>query len=438
MFLLRRLGPIKEAVWVLSGQGIAFLGGIVGIKLLTNSMSAENYGELALGVAIAGTVNMFLFGPLGQVVLRFYSACHQNGDIAAYITVLAKLHRQAIILLAAIGVPLAILAGIWLAWKWTLLLLAAIAFGVSSGLQGSLSSLVNAMRERKMAALTQGLDTWLRLGFAVVLVKWWGENQGHWAIAGYLIGSLIIIVIQLGLVRRHGFLNSTAASASNRDHVLRSDFLNYASPFLAFAGLASISQYVDRWLLQGFSTAADVGIYTAMFQIASAPVTLLMGVVTQLIIPVAFARSGNLRDHDRTLSSQRLLIRSILVVSVIYAAVTFIAYQWGDVLIILLTNTDYARYTSSFWIIVLSQALFNLAQFMVAIGLTLSRPHAYFAPKLGQAVCLVLAGVLLVRSGGVNGLAQALVVSSAVYLAWVMVVNAGLWREYVRKNAELG
>jgi hypothetical protein len=77
-------------------------------------------------------------------------------------------------------------------------------------------------------------------------------------------------------------------------------------------------------------------------------------------------------------------------------------------------------------LIVLSQALFNLAQFMVASGLSLNRPMAYFIPKLGQAASLLLAGVLLVRNGGIEGMTQALFVSSAIYFVWIVFVNAGL------------
>jgi O-antigen/teichoic acid export membrane protein len=436
--LLSRPGPIKEAAWVLLGQGLAFLGGLAGIKLLTNLMPAESYGELALGVSIAGIVNMFLFGPLGQVVFRFYSSCRENGDTTTYAAVLVRLHRQVIALLVAICVPLVVLVGIALGWRWALLLAIAITFGVLSGVQGSLSSLISALRDRKMAALTQGLDTWLRLGFAAAMTALWASSQGHWAIVGYAIGSLVVIAIQLSVARRHDFQNDPTSSEDGLDRVLRGEFLKYALPFVSFAGLASISQYADRWLLQTFSTAADVGIYTAMLQLASAPVALLMGAAAQLIIPVVFARSGNLEDHDRTRSSRRLLIRSVLIMGVGYIIVTLAAYKWGEVLVTLLTNVEYARYASFLWMIVLSQAVFNLAQFMVAMGLTLNRPLAYFAPKLGQAVCLVLAGVLLVRTGGVNGLAEALLASSAVYLAWVIVVNTRLWREHVRANTQLG
>lgn len=400
-------------------------------------MLPENYGELALGLSLAGVINLFFFGPLGQVVLRFYSACRERGNIAGYTRVLIRLHGQAIVFLIICSLPFSLIVGLGFGWNWAWLFALALLFGILSGVQGALSSLLGAVRDRKMGALTQGLDTWLRLGFAVVLVAWVG-SLGQWAILGYILGSLVIVTIQLWVVRRHGFQRERLPRKDLQDGVLRAEFLAYGLPFLAFAGLASISQYADRWLLQSFASAEAVGIYAAMFQIASAPVVFLMGVASQLIIPVAFARSGNLDNHDRTQSSQRLLSRSVAVVGILYLAITLVAYVWGETLIAWLTNADYARYASSFWLIVLAQALFNLAQFMAASGLNLNRPRAYFAPKLGQAASLLLVGVLLVHDGGIEGMAQALLISSLVYFIWVIAVNIRLWRMHVGTSAELG
>lgn len=419
------------------GQSLAFLGGLVGIKVLTNVMAPENYGELALGLTLAGVINLFIFGPLGQVVMRFYSVCRERDNAAGYTRVLTRMHGQAVLLLAALALPLALVVGMGFGWGWAGLFTLALLFGIFSGIQGTLLSLLGALRDRKLAAYTQGLDTWLRLGFAVALVVW-VESLGHWAILGYVLGSLAIVLIQMQVVRRHGFQTENLRHHEKQDAGLRNEFLTYASPFLAFAGLASISLYADRWLLQGFWNAEQVGIYAAMLQVASAPIVFLMGVATQLIIPVVFSRSGDLANHERTRSGQSLLGRSVVMVGLLYLAVTIASYVWGEALIAWLTNDEYARYASSFWLIVLSQAIFNLAQFMVASGLSLNRPHAYFVPKLVQAVILLLAGVLLVRQGGIAGMAQALLISSVVYFFWVMAVNNRLWRAHVGTNAELG
>src|SRR3989344_8231249 len=98
-----------EVAWVLAGQVSAFAGGLVGVKLLTNVMPQEAYGELALGMSIAGLINMFLFGPLGQVILRYYSVSKDRGDQAAYYSLLRQLHLWLLIAMA-VGGTVAVLA----------------------------------------------------------------------------------------------------------------------------------------------------------------------------------------------------------------------------------------------------------------------------------------------------------------------------------------
>ncbi len=428
--LLPYLGPIKEAGWVSAGQVVAFLGGLIGIKILTNIMSPQNYGELALGVSVAGVCNLFLFGPLGQVVLRFYSSCRERGNLEGYARVLIRLHEQAIFFLGVIGLPASILVGAVFGLKWGLLLGLSLLFGILSGVQGSLTSLLNALRDRKMTALTQALDPWLRLGLAVVLVAGI-DSQGKWALMGYLMGSLAVLVVQARAVRLHGFRKEAPlVDRAGDDRALRGDFVAYGMPFLAFSGLAAISQYADRWMLQGFWGEDAVGVYAAMFQIASAPIVFLMGVATQLIIPVVFARSGNLDDHRRARSGRHLLAHSVMVMFVLYAVIVLVAFVWGKSLVTLLTNMDYARQADAFWVMVLSQAVFNLAQLMVASGLSLNRSGPYFFPKLGQALSLIVAGLIFVQ-GGVDGMANAVLVSSVIYLLWVSKVNHGLWKVHV-------
>lgn len=73
-----------EMIWVVVGQILAFLGAFAGIKILTNVMRPEGYGQLALGMTIAGLLNMFIYGPIGQVVGRFFSVCREKNELSVF------------------------------------------------------------------------------------------------------------------------------------------------------------------------------------------------------------------------------------------------------------------------------------------------------------------------------------------------------------------
>lgn len=428
---LRRL---KEAGWVLAGQILAFLGGVVGIKLLTNLMPPEGYGELALGITIAGIVNMFLFGPLAQVVVRYYSICREQGTLDAYSRILTGLHRKAIYLLIGVSVPVTVLIGIAFGIPWAVLVAVALIFSIPSGLQGSIQSLLGALRDRRAAAMTQGADSWLRLGLGAMFVALVAPN-GFWALIGYIFGSLIVLLVQFKVIRRHNFGTSARTTPVELDAMRRAEMLGYALPFVAFATMSSIGQYADRWLLLGSGGANDVGIYAALYQIASAPVVFLMSVAMQLVIPVVFGRVGDLSSQLRLQGGRGLLSRTLLMIGFVYLALTLITYFWAEQLVTLLTNSEYARQANVLWLLVLALSLYNLTQYMTVLGFSMNRPKAYFWPKLGHAITLLVTGMLLVRVYGIAGMVYALVISAIVHIIWVALVNSKMWLEQVPKEA---
>jgi O-antigen/teichoic acid export membrane protein len=91
----------KEFVWISIGQGAAVIGGLVGLRLLTNYLSPATFGEIALIMTLATLVNQLLFGPLAGAVLRFLAPAHEAGAIRAYLDATRQLTKVVTLLVAA-------------------------------------------------------------------------------------------------------------------------------------------------------------------------------------------------------------------------------------------------------------------------------------------------------------------------------------------------
>ena len=78
----RRL--IKEGSWIVLGQLMMIAGSLVGVRLLTELLSPDAYGQLALGMTIATLVNQIVLGPLGGGIIRFYAHAVESSDLAGY------------------------------------------------------------------------------------------------------------------------------------------------------------------------------------------------------------------------------------------------------------------------------------------------------------------------------------------------------------------
>ena len=59
---IRVLKAAKEISWITFGQVLVVLGGLVGVRILTNYLTPTQYGELSLGLSVGLLINVvFIF-----------------------------------------------------------------------------------------------------------------------------------------------------------------------------------------------------------------------------------------------------------------------------------------------------------------------------------------------------------------------------------------
>lgn len=407
------------------GQVLTFLGGFAAIKILTSSLGPRGYGELALGLTIAGFLNMFVYGPIGQVVLRFFSVYQERKILTTYFYLLKKIHLASVLILLFIAGVTGALVYLQVDREWALLVIMASLFGTVSGINGSLSSLQSAIRQRKIVALHQGMDAWLRPALAVVAIYLF-RNSGHNALLGFLVGTLVITLSQYWYALKNKNIRThwdgDVQSQATQKKALR-EFTAYASPFVFFSGFAAVSLYADRWVLQGLFGEQGVGVYAAIYQIANAPIAIASGMVSQLMVPIIFERAGTMATKEQSRNSSRLLNQAVAVLSAAMLLIIAAAYLFGEPIVRVLTTSAFAEYHQLLWVLALSLAVFNIGQLLVMKGLNAHRPGIYIWPKVAQAAAFLIVTYLLAQGMGIMGVAIALCASSFLYLAMVAIVN---------------
>jgi len=426
--LLRLKG---ELAWVMAGQAMAFAGGLAAIKILTNILDVETYGQFAVGLTFAGLISLFVFGPMGQGVLRFFSICREQGSLQQYFEVLRRLHSRVLKLLCLFFMLAAAVGSLVDESRWTWLVLVSLLFGYLGGVNHLFLSLQNALRQRRIVALHQGGDIWLRIGLAVFLLFWFGKSA-DFAMTGYCLGMLVVVASQCRFAFRHELVeeNWQAGDAqADKDNPIYQSMLEYIRPFLVFAVLGVFVLYADRWILLGMYSEREVGIYAALYMIASAPITLLMNLTGQFVLPVVFDQSGSMQLPGQAQRSRRSIMLSVAVIGSLMLLIVLIAFLLGEPIIRLMSNSEFSAYATSFWVIALGLCLFHLGQLLVMQGLTQGRPHVYILPKAIQAVSFLLLALWFAHLYGITGVAVALCISSALYLLAVMFANRRLAQE---------
>jgi O-antigen/teichoic acid export membrane protein len=420
----RALQLKKEMAWILIGQALCFVGGFVGIKVLTNIMGPEGYGQLALGLTIAGLFNLFIYGPIANVVARFYSVYRERGTLGVYFSVLRRFHKILVLTLTL----LSLLAG-GVAWslagdQWGLLVAIASLFGIVGGVNASYLSLQSAMRDRKVVALHQGADVWIRIGLSILFLFLF-QKSGYTALLGYLIGTLLVTISQNFYALKKPEVSEQWTSSSYSDESFR-EFYHYAVPFILWAGIAFVTIYGDRWILQFLFGEKEVGIYAAMYQIANAPINILFVMINQLVTPIIFERAGAITSVSQFQESRKLLRKVVLVAIAISTVLVSVIYVFSEDLVLLLTSVKFIQYHNVLWIIALAHCVFNIGQLMATKGLYCNKPKIYLLPKSIQMIAFVSLAFWLGSNYGIAGVAISLCLASFVHLVLVVLVNLKL------------
>jgi len=413
----RRLG--REFLWIGSGQAVATVGMLVGVRLITGVLSPEVYGQLALGMTLGTLVNQVILGPLAGAALRFFSPARDAGELASFLAALRRMLGRATLMVVLLGVvvpAVLLLFGqsqlLWLAF-------AALAFALISGLNSTLNGLQNAARQRAIVAWHNALSSWGRFLMAFAMVLWLGASSAVAAL-GYTLATLVVLASQLWFFRRTIRPSEIAAEAD--DEGIRQwnrRMLNYAWPFATFGVFTFAQMASDRWALQIFATTREVGLYTVLCQLGYYPITILATLLVQLVSPIFFQRAGDGSDVCRVQQVHRVNRRLTFAVLLLTGLAVLLALAVHGLVFRWLVAPEYRPVSWLLPWMVLAGGLFATGQFASLSLMSGNRSANLIGPKVVTAVVGVGMNLIGARLYGAQGVVAASILFSAFYCLWI-------------------
>lgn len=422
----RVLGARGEVLWVISGQSIAALCALLGMRYLTVYLPPAEYGVLALALTLGSLMQQIVFGPVSNAVLRFYAASATRRELRTMLRGAAVLFLWAtagLTVLAAVGAathrvrPGSPAAG---------MIVAAALFAFVSGVNGALAAAHSAARRRSVVAAHQALAELLRFALAIAAVRLAGSSSLA-ALTGFVTGIGLCAssqgVLLWRAVRHEPRRAADPATIGESRARWRGELARYARPFAIWGGFTWAVLAADRWALQAFQSTADVGRYAALFQLGSYPITMGASMMVQLAAPVLFARAADASDLERRGESRHLnrILTALVLLATLVA--TLLAALLHRVIFAALVGESYRSVSWMLPAVVLGAGLFAAGQ---QLALTLQsdlRVERLVAPKIGSAVVGIILYFAGSRWGGMPGVVGAGVAFAAVHLAWVAVAS---------------
>lgn len=413
---LRRL--TKEGSWIVIGQIAAVAGALVLVRVLTEYLDPAQYGELALGLTVAGLVNQVVMGGITVGIGRFYSIAAEKQDLGGYLRAARWLLAYATLAVVVVGSIL--IAGLfWLGYsQWMGLAAAALMFSVLSSYNSALSGIQNAARQRAIVAFHGGLDAWLKVLLAVGVMLWLGTSSAA-VVIGYSCSSLLVTASQLVFLRRTIPLHQTH-TPDHQPWMLQ--MWAYSWPFSTWGIFTWMQQISDRWALHAFGTTAEVGQYAVLFQLGYTPITMVTGIAMSFLGPILYQRIGDATNHARNANVHRLswqITHLSLMVTLIGFAITFAAHA---LIFRVLVAAEYRDISYLLPWVMLAGGIFAAGQMLALKLMSEMKSSAMTTAKIVTALMGVLFNVIGAAHAGMHGVVGALVAFSGIYFVWMVML----------------
>lgn len=408
----------KESAWIITGQVLAVIGSLVLVRMLTEYLQPAQYGELALGLTLAGLVNQVVLGGVIASAGRFYSVAAERSDFPSYLAATRLLTVKAIWALA-IGALLLILSLYWFGYaKWLGLAMAALVFAVSSGIGALFASIQNAARLRSLVASFSCLDAWLKVIISLGFIHWVGSSSTA-VVTGFAVSSLLLTVTQWYSLAR--CLPTFPSTAPGNNH-WKNPMQAYAWPFSTWGGFTWLQQASDRWALQYFVGESSVGEYTVVFQLGYVPIGIVTTIVVTLASPILYQRMGSGDDAARRASGHKLAWTMTCIGLGATGVAFFAALQLHQRLFSLFVADTYASVSYLLPWVVLAGGIFAAGQILALKLMSELRPTAMTIAKITTAVGGIGMNVWAASRFGTAGVVASLVSFSLVYFIWMALL----------------
>lgn len=419
------LGRIKrlatESAWIIAGQIAAVIGLLALVRVLTEHLAPEQYGQLALGLSLGVLVCQLSMSGVMPGIMRYYSIATEQGGLRGYTNASVRLMIYGT--LATIVLGFLLMLGIFVTeqYEWLGMIVMAILLTQIGSYANTLSSILNAARHRSTVALHSAADPWLRNGLAVTTMSWLGESPEA-VMLGYMLAALLLLASQIFFV-----LRMTSRSLAQPDQVQANwtqRLWNYSKPFVTINAFTWAQANSDRWALQAASGTQFVGQYSVLMQLGYAPISMAIGLLTNFIAPILHQRSGDAMDQLRNKNVHDItwiLTSACLLLTLFVFVAALGMHGW---LFSILVAPDYRANSYLLPWIILAGGLFSAGQILALKLMSELNTKALILPKLvtsfiGMGLCFAGAFYL-----GLEGVVAASVLFSATALAWLAILAA--------------
>jgi O-antigen/teichoic acid export membrane protein len=287
---------------------IAF-GGLVGIRLLTEFLAPEVFGQYRLFLSVVSLLTSIGSRPFIQYIMR---AFHDHLEVPQSLAFLFLARKLFWLIALAVGVSVTIV----MAWVSEVLeftsglLLLLVLFVAFLGAKIEFENGMLITRDRQIASsIISFLRSWL-VPIAIAGLVYFSFQSLEIVLTATIIVYLFLIAIRASFFREYPNSNLNLRQHLEID---RHELVQFSMPLMMVGLFAWVLHESDRALLAYFNSVEVVGVYSAAYGLVSTPFLLLLGAVTQVLYPVMFRVTVQGGSGNRAEFVKGMLVVSIAI-----------------------------------------------------------------------------------------------------------------------------
>jgi O-antigen/teichoic acid export membrane protein len=408
-----------EARWVIGHKLIEFVLVFVGLKLYTNLMTREAFGEFNLALAAVGLLGDALVSPVTHAYYRYLPQAEAQGAARSASVSFLRLYAAVTIGLALIVGALTEPLSRWLGIG----LLTALGTGLMllTNRWRALGVEISEMRRERRAAMTQNLGFVLAQTGLVGLALWWWQGTVFAALAAYSTAAAVFAIGGTLPIMRQMLARPSAIV----EHRLGQMVVGFGIPYGLLLVCQWVQTFAERYILGVRMDFDSVGAYVAAYQVCGVPFMLFSSILNWLGVPIAYERARDVDDPRQLWSADKVLLACVGVYLTLGLAMLPLYAMFGGRITELLTSSEYVLPGG----IILALAG---ARFIQCLGVLL---QAFFAvhQRMGKSLLFrFLGGLLVVPISwfavgwyGLEGAAVGVLISGVIYTILVCASPGG-------------
>lgn len=398
------------------GQVGLAAGHILAIKLISAVLDVEEFGRFALGLTLINLVQLTLFTPLAQGLMRYWSISVHQSNLGAFQEVSGRWMIR--LVAASILAALVLMAGVMglHGEGWAGVIGLSMVAGAMGGCVNGDIFILNANRSRKAAAWFNVFSACLRPGVGFVLaIGCWRTAEA--VLLGYGLVSLLMASASRGFLR--GWISKPVERSAESEAIrqtLSNRILAFSWPFLPLGIFAWIQQSADRWALQATLGAEAVGRFTVVSQMAFYPMVFLSGILQLFFMPIAYNKAQEPSGSGD--GAFRVLIWLLGAFLLLASLIVGFLGLFQEELVLLISRSAYAGYHDYLPAMGGAWGLYYLGVVLSGFGLVAEKTRIYLPAGLASAIAAAMGCLLGASAVGPKGVVIALWFSGCLYAAW--------------------